>query len=73
MGRTIIKMEDLSIADLKAAYDFNAMERKDLRKLLKASGAEDYNSNAGYQELIVIQENLYNALENRVSSIEIIW
>lgn len=73
MGHKIIKIEDLSIADLKAAYDFNAMERKDLRKLLKASNTVDYNSNAGYKELMVIQENLYTALENRVSSIEMIW
>ncbi|KIC01310.1 hypothetical protein OA88_14495 [Flavobacterium sp. JRM] len=70
----IVKMEDLSIADLKAAYDFNAMERKALRKLLKASSRTvDYNSDAGYQELMVIQENLYDALENRINCIEMIW
>lgn len=73
MARIGIKMKDLSIADLKAAYDFNARERKDLRKLLKAGGTTDYNSNGGYQELMVIQENLYNALENRINSIEMIW
>ena len=53
----IVKMEDLSIADLKVAYDFNAMERKDLRKLLKSNGIKDFNANAEYQDLMVVQEN----------------
>lgn len=74
MGRVIIKMEDLSIADLKAAYDFNALERKRLKKLLKKSRSTvDYNSNADYQELMVVEENLYSELEKRLNSIEMIW
>ncbi|MBJ2125419.1 hypothetical protein [Flavobacterium sp. IB48] len=69
----IVKMEDLNIADLKAAYDFNAMERKDLRKLLKSNGIKDFNANAEYQDLMVIQENLYNALQDRINAIEMTW
>ncbi|MBE8723527.1 hypothetical protein C4F50_01105 [Flavobacterium sp. KB82] len=61
------------IADLKAAYDFNAKQRKDLKKSLKASGIENYNSNGVYQDLIVVQENLYNALQNRINAIKMIW
>lgn len=74
MSSVIIKMKDLSIADLKAAYDFNAMERKKLRKLLKKERSTvDYTSNADYQELMVVEENLYDELEKRISSIEMIW
>lgn len=69
----IVKMEDLSIADLKAAYDFNAMERKDLKKLLKANGVKDFKANAEYQDLMVVQENLYGALQDRINAIEMIW
>lgn len=66
-------MDDLSIADLKAAYDFNAMERKDLRKLLKSNGIKDFNKNGEYQDLMVAKENLYTALQNRINAIEMIW
>jgi len=74
MGRIVLKMEDLSIADLKGAYDFNAMERKKLKKLLKKSrNTLDYHSNADYQEVMVVEENLYGELKKRISSIEMIW
>lgn len=73
MGVAIIKMKDLSIADLKAAYDFNAMKIKSFKKSLKASGTADYKKSEGYQDLLVYKENLYKELENRVNSIEVIW
>lgn len=66
-------MKDLSIADLKAAYDFNEKQRKNLRKSLKANGVENYNSNGAYQDLMVVHENLYNALQNKIDAIEMIW
>lgn len=73
MSVAIIKMKDLSIADLKAAYDFNAMKIKSLKKSLKASGKPDHKKSEGYQDLLVYKENLYKELENRVNSIEVIW
>lgn len=66
----LVKMKDVSIADLKAAYDFNVLESKDLKKRLKLEGIKDYKNNAGYKELLIIRENLYMELTNRVNSIE---
>ena len=42
MGVTILKIADLIIADLKAAYDFNEMKIKSFKKSRKANGTADY-------------------------------
>jgi len=73
MSFKITKMQDLSIADLKTAYDFNEMKIKSLKKSFKKSGAVDFKKSEGYQDLLVYKENLYKELEKRVNSIEVIW
>jgi len=73
MSFKITKMQDLSIADLKAAYDFNEMKIKSLKKSSKKSGAVDFKKSLGYQDLVVYKGNLYKELEKRVNSIEVIW
>jgi hypothetical protein len=73
MSFKITKMQDLSIADLKAAYDFNEIKMKSLKKSSKKSGAVDFKKSGGYQDLLVYKENLYKELEKRVNSIEVIW
>jgi hypothetical protein len=73
MTKGIIQMKDLSIADLKAAYDFNAMKIKSLKKKLKASGTVDYKKSGHYQDLLVYKVNFYRELEKRVNSVEVIW
>jgi len=73
MSFKITKMQDLSLADLKAAYDFNEMKIKSLKKSSKKSDAIDFKKSEGYQDLLVYKENLYKELEERVNSIEVIW
>ncbi|QGK75209.1 hypothetical protein [Flavobacterium sp. SLB02] len=73
MSFKITKMQDLSIADLKAAYDFNEMKIKSLKKSSKKTGAVDFKKSEGYQDLLVYKANLYKELEKRVNSIEVIW
>jgi len=73
MGVTILKIADLSISDLKAAYDFNEMKIKRCKKSLKANGTADYKKSKGYHDLLAYKENLYKELEERVNRIEVIW
>jgi len=70
----LIQKEDLTIADLKAAYDFNRLQMKSLKKEIKNSKNENernYKNNGGYRELMSVNETLYNELLNKVSLIEI--
>lgn len=70
----LIQKEDLTIADLKAAYDFNRLQMKSLKKEIKNSKNENernYKNNGGYRELMTVNETLYNELLNKVSLIEI--
>jgi len=54
MGVAILKIADLSIADLKAAYDFNEMKIKRFKKSLKAKSTADYKKKQRLSRLISI-------------------
>lgn len=66
----LIDKKTLSIADLKAAYDFNRSEMEELKNKLKSEGIE-YKTNGAYKEFATIDETFYNELSNRVYNIEI--
>jgi hypothetical protein len=66
----LIDKKTLSIADLKAAFDFNRLQIKELKKELKRKDI-DFKTNGGYKELSIINEAFYSELMNRVNKIEI--
>ena len=64
-----MKIEDLSISDLKSAYDFVVMDLKDLRKK-----AEEKNISAekipAYNEVLQVEDKLWHELLNRTHCLE---
>lgn len=59
-------IEDLSIADLKAAYDFTEL---DLKQLREAYGEVPLFSIPRYKEIMEVKENLFDELQNRTRNL----
>ena len=64
-----MKIKDLTIADLKAAYDFVLMDLRDLKE--KADKEKISVENIGaYPEVLKMEDDLYHELLNRVRMLE---
>jgi hypothetical protein len=63
------KIKDLSIADLKAAYDFVRMDLKDLEEKAKEENISPSKIGA-YNEVRKVEFDLYNRLLNVTRDLE---
>jgi len=64
-----MKAEELSITDLKAAHDFIKEFIKEMEEKLIKKGV-DYEKQKPYQEYKELENTIYHALLNKVTSIE---
>tara|TARA_B100001778_G_C18604176_1_gene638882 strand:+ start:5603 stop:5797 length:195 start_codon:yes stop_codon:yes gene_type:complete len=63
-----MKITELSIADLKAAYDFN---REYIQEIIETSTKNKvgYEHTETYRESLKLGDNLYHALLNKITKI----
>lgn len=64
-----MKIKDLSISDLKAAYDFVLLDLKDLEESAKRENVSA-NSIPAYSEVKEVESKLWNELLNRTRGLE---
>jgi hypothetical protein len=58
-----MKIDDLSITELKAAYDFVKLDLKELKKKAKKEGVEP-DTIAAYSEVKKMEDQLFHKLLN---------
>lgn len=64
-----MKIKELSIADLKAAYDFVLIDLKELEDKAKEKGIQPETLGA-YNEVRKMENDLYNELLNKTRMLE---
>ncbi|WP_185249143.1 hypothetical protein [Chryseobacterium bernardetii] len=63
------KISDLSIADLKAAWDFVKMDLEEMKEKAKKENISTDRMGA-YKELVELEDHLYHELLNRIRPLE---
>lgn len=64
-----MKIEELTIADLKAAYDFILEDLKMLEETAKEKGIQPQQIGA-YNEVKTVEDKVYNELLNRTRGLK---